>query len=210
MGLQKKKKTGPINEFITTGQFSCKCAPCGCGTCDYESCRSLRDRRENKRMVKGQRLMQIIWWRFFNFNVCICEENQSKSIKIKVNKYNWWPESSIIWWVSGSLLSPLGVLAWPLVAVEFWLGVVSTFFWRAFFLLDTGVRGGGSANRSTSLLCGAATFSLFSVVLSLSLLSWQCCGVIRPLSEVRLEAYFLSTDGDTSFFREENAGACDS
>lgn len=121
---------------------------------------------------------------------------------ITVNKYNWRPERFIIWWVSGSLLSPLGVPAWPLVAIEFWLGVVSTFFWRAFFLLDTGVRGGGSANRSTSLLC-AATFSLFSVVLSLSLLSWQCCGVLRPLSEVRLEAHFLSTDGDTSFFRKE-------
>lgn len=128
---------------------------------------------------------------------------------ITVNKYNWRPERFIIWQVSGSLLSPLGVLAWPLVAVEFWLGVVSTFLWRAFFLLDTGVRGGGSANRSTSLLC-ALTFSLFSVVLSLSLLSWQCCGVIRPLSEVGLEAHFRSTDGDTSFFRKENADECDS
>lgn len=55
-----KKKTGPINEFITTGQFSCKYVPCGCGTCDYESCRSLSETHGNKRTEGASLLMQII------------------------------------------------------------------------------------------------------------------------------------------------------
>lgn len=95
--------------------------------------------------------------------------------------------SILLPWVQWlKLLLPLGASALAMLA--FLLGVVNTFFLgRGFFLLDTGVRGGGSAKNSTSFCC-TAIFSLFSLVRSwsLSLLSWRCCAAVRPLSRVGL------------------------
>lgn len=79
---------------------------------------------------------------------------------------------------------PLGV------TLALWLGVVNAFLLgRLLFLPDAGVRGGGSANMSTSFSC-TATFSLFSW--SRPLLSWRCGAAARPLSGV--------SDGDAGVF----------
>lgn len=98
---------------------------------------------------------------------------------------------------------PLGVatLGLGLLILAFWLGVVNTFLLRrAFFLLDTGVRGGGKAKMSTSL-SWTSLFSLFSLACSRFLSLWQRGVAFRALSGVGLERCPFSTDGDTNLFK---------
>lgn len=98
---------------------------------------------------------------------------------------------------------PLGVatLGLGLLILAFWLGVVNTFLLRrAFFLLDTGVRGGGKAKMSTSL-SWTSLFSLFSLACSRFLSLWQRGVAFRALSGVGLEGCPFSTDGDTNLFK---------
>lgn len=95
---------------------------------------------------------------------------------------------------------PLGVptLGLALLALACWLGVVNTFLLtRAFFLLDTGVRGGGKAKMSAPL-SWASLFSLFSPACSRSLSLWRRGVVFRPLWEVGLQGRPFSTDGENS------------
>ena len=63
----KKKKTGPINEFITRRQFTCKCVACGRGTCDYDSCMrqsegqiNEREQREEGQLANANNLIEIV------------------------------------------------------------------------------------------------------------------------------------------------------
>jgi len=57
-------ETGPVNEFITRRQFTCKCVACGRGTYDYEGHGVERlSEGANTFEERDSWLMEIIKWR---------------------------------------------------------------------------------------------------------------------------------------------------